>query len=130
MTIVERFKNWVKNEKKDFTLDVISVSSMEAKYDEEDYMGAAKELILLLEQYGRRKNKNHRNKGRDFAHFILGSKHKDLKNIGYTHWQNLNKFIELNQVKVYPYHKTNLRNAMDFFKKQIKGLNEIKIEKE
>ncbi len=105
----------------------ISLVSMEEKYQNEDYMGAAYELKSLLERYGRRKRKNHRYKGREFIYFILSNKHKDLKNTGYSHWENLNNFIKLNQTKVYPYHKTNLRNAMDFFEKEIKGLREIKI---
>lgn len=100
---------------------------MEEKFQSEDYMGAANELKSLLEKYGRRKRKNHRYKGREFIYFILSNKHKDLKNTGYAHWENLNNFFKLNQTKVYPYHKTNLRNAMDFFEKEIKGLREIKI---
>ncbi|MDD3129942.1 MAG: hypothetical protein PHF05_01820 [Candidatus Izemoplasmatales bacterium] len=106
--------------------DFISLMSMEAKYQEEDYMGAAKDLKGILERYGRRKRKNHRYKGREFIYFILSNKHKDLKNAGYNHWENLNQFIKLNQTKVYPYHKKNLREAMDFFEKEIKGLKEIK----
>ncbi|MFW5794265.1 MAG: hypothetical protein ACOCV1_02170 [Bacillota bacterium] len=109
--------------------DNISIASMEAKYENEDYMGAAKDLKNLLERYGRRKRKNHRYKGREFIYFILSNKHKDLKNIGYMHWKNLNKFFKLNQTKVYPYHKKNLRKAMTFFKNEIKGLSEINIYK-
>lgn len=109
--------------------DMISIGSMEAKYNIEDYMGAAKDLKLLLERYGRRKRKNHRYKGREFIYFILSNKHKDLKNTGYMHWENLDKFMKLNQTKVYPYHKKNLRNAMSFFEKEIKSLSEIKIPK-
>lgn len=128
MTFIEKIKKWFKNEKEEMTLDFISISSMEAKYDEEDYMGAAKDLLDLLETYGRRKKKNHRYKGREFTYFILSNKRKELKNVGYGHWKNLNQFIKLNQTKVYPYHKNNLKSAIDFFKKEIKGLKEIKIE--
>jgi len=109
------------------TPNYISINSMEMKYDNGDFMEAAKELKSLLEIYGRRKRKNHRYKGREFIYFILSNKHKDLKTIGYTHWQNLTQFIKLNQVKVYPYHQKNLREAMTFFEKEIKGLSEIKI---
>jgi len=100
---------------------------MEKKFEDEDYIGAAKELKSLLEAFGRRKRKNHRYKGREFIYFILSNKHKDLKNTGYDHWQNLNHFIKLNHTKVYPFHKNNLRKAMTFFEKEIKGLSDIKI---
>ncbi len=100
---------------------------MEAKFEEEDLVEAAKDLKNLLEAYGFRKKKNHRYKGRTFIHFILSNKHKDLKNTGYKHWQNLNQIIILNQTKVYPYHKQNLRKAMDFFKKEIKSISQIDI---
>ncbi len=130
MTLIEKLKNVFKKDESNNTLDIVSVSSMETKYDHEDYMGAAKDLKLLLEKYGRRKRKNHRYKGREFVYFVLSNKHKDLKNVGYTHWENLNQFIKLNQTKVYPYHQTNLRNAIDFFKKEVKGLYEIKVEAE
>ena len=105
----------------------ISITSMEIKYENEDYIGAARELKTLLEAYGRRKSKNHRYKGRVFISFILSNKHQDLKNVGYTHYENLIDFIKLNHVKVYPYHKNNLRNAMTFFEKEVKGLYDIKI---
>lgn len=105
----------------------ISIFSMERKFEEEDLIGAAKDLKLLLEAYGRRKRKNHRYKGREFIYFVLGSKHKDLKNTGYTHWQHLDQYIKLNTSKVYPYHKNNIRNAMTFFEKEVRGLSEIKI---
>lgn len=132
MTIIEKIKGWFKNNKTDApktneAQNFISIVSMDTKFKSEDYMGAAKDLKSLLEAYGRRKRKNHRYKGREFIHFILSSKHKDLKNIGYTHWQNLNQFMKLNQVKVYPYHQNNLKEAIAFFQKEIKGLAEIKI---
>jgi len=128
MSFLEKLKSFFKVEKKEAEqVDVISIQSMEAKYENEAYMDAAKDLKALLERYGRRKRKNHRYKGREFIYFILSHKHKDLKNIGYSHWQNLNRFMKMNKSKVYPYHKKNLRQAMDFFEKEIKGLNEIKI---
>ena len=133
MSFIEKIKDFSKSifKKKEVNkdeLNFISVESMEVKYENEDYMGAAKDLKLLLERYGRRKRKNHRYKGREFIYFILSNKHKDLKNIGYMHWDNLDKFFKLNQNKVYPYHKKNLRKAIDFFEKEIKSLKEIKIE--
>jgi hypothetical protein len=98
---------------------------MEKRYEEDDLVEAAYILQNLLEIYGTQKRKNHRLKGREFIHFILSSKHKDLKNVGYTHWQNINKIIHLNQEKPYPYHKQNLRKAMDFFEKELKSINAI-----
>lgn len=128
MNVFEKLKSiFAKKEKTNDKFSYISLVSMEEKYQAEDYMGAAKDLKILLEKYGRRKRKNHRYKGREFIYFILSNKHKDLKNTGYTHWENLNNFMKLNQTKVYPYHQKNLRNAMDFFEKEIKGLREIKI---
>ena len=100
---------------------------MEKKYELEDLVGSAKDLKSLLEINGRRKKQNHRYKGREFISFILSNKHKDLKNKGYTHWQNINQIIQLNHTKVYPYHKGNLRNAMDFFEKEIKGIYAIDV---
>jgi hypothetical protein len=126
--LIDRIKSFFAgNTEKREKPNYISLVSMEEKFQNEDYMGAAYELKSLLERYGRRKRKNHRYKGREFIYFILSNKHKDLKNTGYSHWENLKNFIKLNQTKVYPYHKTNLRNAMDFFEKEIKGLREIKI---
>lgn len=126
MAIIDKIKNLFKKDIKD-NLDLISVDSIKSKFEHEDYMGAAKDLKILLEKYGRRKRKNHRYKGREFVYFILSNKHKDLKNVGYTHWENINQFIRLNQEKVYPYHKNNLQSAIDFFLKEIKGLYEIKV---
>jgi hypothetical protein len=132
MAILEKIKKLTqsilpkKEGLKDFP-GYITVGSVETQYENGDYNDAAKDLINLLETYGRRKRKNHRYKGREFIHFILSNKHKDLKNTGYTHWQNLNHFVKLNQSKVYPYHKNNLRRAIDFYKNEIKGLYEIKI---
>lgn len=105
----------------------VSVDSMERKFSEDDLVGAAKDLKLLLEFYGHKKKKNHRYKGRTFIHFILSNKHKNLKNSGYIHWQNINNIIQLNQNKVYPYHQKNLRNAMDFFEKEVKNINTLSI---
>ncbi|MFP4478352.1 MAG: hypothetical protein ACLFPM_02840 [Candidatus Izemoplasmatales bacterium] len=128
MGFVEKVKSiFTKSEDTEELYNFISVPSMEANYEEGNYMEAAKNLKQLLERYGERKKKNHRRKGREFIHFILSNKHKDLKNIGYAHWENIEKFIKLNQDKVYEYHKKNLRKAMDFFEKEIKSLNEIKI---
>ena len=103
----------------------ISMPTMEARYEAGDIVGAAYVLRELLEAYGQGKKKNHRQKGREFIHFILSNKHKDLKNLGYTHWKNINKVIHLNQTKVYPYHQQNVRKAMDFFEKEIKGIRTI-----
>ena len=133
MTFISRLKEWFKKKhtnKKSSNEDFkkISVDTMESKFEAEDLVGAAKDLKTLLEFYGRGKRKNHRYKGRDFIHFILSNKHKELKNIGYKHWQNLNQVIQLKHTKVYPYHKNNLRNAMDFFKKEIRGIYSFNIE--
>jgi len=106
----------------------VSVLTMEKKYETEDLVSAAKELKILLEFFGQRKKQNHKYKGREFISFILSNKHKDLKNTGYMHWQNLNQVIQLNQAKVYPYHKNNLRNAMTFFETEIKGIYSFDIE--
>ena len=128
MTFFEKIKNIFKRPKKTAdTRNYISITSMEKKYAEENFVGAAKDLKNLLEAYGRRKRKNHRYKGREFIHFILSNRHKELKTAGYTHWQNINEFIKLNHQKVYPYHQNNLRKAMTFFEKEIKGLADIKI---
>ncbi len=132
MQIVRKLMDLIKKPKPESDIvpekpNYITMSSMEQKYQNDDLVGAARELKSLLEAYGRRKRKNHRYKGRVFIHFILSSKSKDLKNTGYTHWQNMIDFIKLNQTKVYPFHKNNLRNAIDFFKKEIKGLSEIRI---
>ena len=105
----------------------ISVAAMEHRYEMDDLVGAAAILRNLLELYGEGKRKNHRTKGREFIHFILSSKHKDLKSQGYEHWQNINKIIHLNKTTVYPYHKQNLRKAMDFYKKEIKAINSIDV---
>jgi hypothetical protein len=110
--------------------NLVSVITMEAKYDEEDLVGAARDLKMLLEEYGRRKRHNHRTKGRQFIHFILSNKHKNLKNAGYQHWQNIDKILSLNSDTAYPYHKKNLRKAMDFFEKEIRNLDSIIFEKE
>jgi hypothetical protein len=106
----------------------VNVSIMKARFDAGDLVGAAVILRNLLEIYGEKKKKNHRQKGREFIYFILSHKHKDLKNIGYTHWQNINKIIHLNQTQVYPYHKQNLEKAMAFFTAEIKGINAIDVE--
>jgi hypothetical protein len=103
----------------------ISVAAMEAYYAEDNLSAAASTLRQLLELYGKQKNKNHRTKGREFIHFLLSSKHKDLKNEGYVHWQNVQKILRLTHNKVYPYHKQNLRLAMDFFKRELKSIQTI-----
>lgn len=108
-------------------LEKVSVTSMEAKFEADDLVGASKDLKHLLEYYGRSKKHNHRYKGRSFIYFILSNKHKNLKNAGYIHWQNINQIIQLNHSKVYPYHKKNLRNAMDFYEKEVKSINNMNI---
>ncbi|NLZ61562.1 MAG: hypothetical protein GX904_02055 [Acholeplasmataceae bacterium] len=130
MCFSDKIKNIFKRkpqttEESDKQPDNLSVKSMEMKYENGDFIGAAKDLKNLLEEYGRRKMKNHRYKGRNFIYFLLSNKQKDLKNTGYLHWQNITDYLRLNQAKVYPYHKNNLRNAMDFFEKEVKGLFEI-----
>ncbi len=102
-----------------------NVKTMEKYYAADDLVQAAKILKKILEIYGIQKKENHRLKGREFVHFILSSKHKDLKNLGYKHWQNINKIIYLNQSTVYPYHKKNLRKAMDFYEKELKSIHLI-----
>jgi len=129
MAFLDVFKNlFSKKEKANPKQDsnLISLESMEKHYEEGKYMEAAQELKILLERYGKRKRKNHRYKGREFIYFVLSHKHKNLKNAGYMHWKNLNRFMELNKDKVYPYHQKNLRDAMDFFKREVKSLREIK----
>jgi hypothetical protein len=129
MSFIESLKNLFKRNEASESLkdsNLVSLESMEKHYEEEAYMEAAQELKILLERYGKRKRKNHRYKGREFIYFILSNKHKNLKNAGYMHWKNLHKFMQLNKEKVYPYHKNNLRNAMDFFEKEVKSLREIK----
>lgn len=108
-------------------LHTISVGAMDARFQMGDLIGAANVLRNLLELYGERKKKNHRQKGRKFIEFILSSKHQDLKNTGYKHWQNINKIIHLNQPKIYPYHQKNLESAIAFFKKEIKGIHQINV---
>ncbi|MFK5882752.1 MAG: hypothetical protein QM489_00180 [Candidatus Izemoplasma sp.] len=107
----------------------INITEMEKLYEAEDLVGCATMLKELLEVYGSLKNKNDRTKGREFIYFILSKKHKNLKNEGYTHWEHINKIISLNQTQVYPYHQQNLRHAMDFFVKELKGLKVINMEK-
>ena len=116
-----------KNKEVDIDTNRVSVVTMEAKFESEDLVGAARDLKSLLEIYGTRKKKNHRYKGREFIHFLLSSKHKDLKSTGYKHWQNINQIIVLNHKTVYPFHKQNLRDAMTFFEKEIKGINTIDV---
>lgn len=127
-SIKKVFKKSESKEKKErVEIQRVSIASMEEKFEAEDLVGAAKDLKMLLEIFGDRKKQNHRYKGREFIYFILSNKHKELKNIGYKHWQNITQIIQLNQTKVYPYHKNNLRNAIDFFKKEIKGISEINV---
>ena len=106
----------------------VNVTIMEKHYEADDFVGSSIILKHLLEIYGTKKKMNHRLKGRVFVHFILSNKHKNLKTIGYTHWQNINKIIHLNHAKTYPYHKNNLRKAMDFYKKELKSINSIDVE--
>ena len=129
MGFIDKIKDWFKKKESVTEFEdgsrMVSVAIMEKKYEEDDLVGAAKDLKVLLEHYGTSIKKNHRHKGREFIHFILTSKHKNLKNQGYKHWQNLNQIIILNHKKVYPYHKNNLREAMTFFEKEIKSINSI-----
>ena len=132
MSIFDKLKQRAENkkdERKNLALEsaICSVISMEAKYDNDDLVGAAKDLKHLLEYYGTRKKQNHRYKGRAFIHFVLSNKHKDLKNTGYMHWENINRIIQLNQTKVYPYNKENLKKAIDFFKQEVKSINSYSI---
>ncbi len=106
----------------------VNVILMEKCFDADDLVGAAVILKHLLEIYGSQKRKNNRLKGREFVYMILSNKHKDLKNVGYKHWQNISKIIYLNQPQPYPYHKQNLRKAMDFFLKELKGIKAIDME--
>jgi len=106
----------------------VNVRMMEKCFKEDDLVGCSIILKHLLEIYGTQKKKNHRLKGREFVHFILSSKHKDLKNLGYSYWQKINNIIYLNQSETYPYHKQNLRKAMDFFKKELKSIGAINME--
>jgi hypothetical protein len=128
--IIESFKKMFKRKtevskkENEGTLRV-NVSEMEKCYKEDDLVKSSIILKHLLEIYGEQKRKNNRFKGREFVHFILSSKHKELKNLGYTHWQNINKIIHLNQTTPYPYHKNNLRKAIDFFEKELKGIKAI-----
>jgi|GEM_PF-1350107 len=101
----------------------ISITEIIKKNDADDLVGAAKDLKILLEWYGHRIRKNQKVKGREFIDLILGKKHKDLKNTGFMHWQNILQLIQSSPKQVYPYHKNNLTNAIDFFIKEIKGLN-------
>jgi hypothetical protein len=108
----------------------ISVVSMEECYRNDNLVEAAIILRKLLEIYGEKKRKNHRLKGREFIHFILNNKHKDLKNVGYAHWKNIEKIIHTNHSKAYPYHKKNLRNTIDFFTKEVKSIKQIDVSME
>jgi|AntAceMinimDraft_18_1070375.scaffolds.fasta_scaffold03411_7 hypothetical protein len=132
MTLIDTIKGWgkkgsPKTKKNTEEFQKVTVDTMEELFEKEDLVGAAKDLKMLLEYYGRGKKKNHRYKGREFMFFILSNKHKELKNTGYKHWQNVNQIIQLNQQKVYPFNKKNLREAMDFFEKEIRGISAIKI---
>lgn len=127
--ILDSFKNLFKGKQEVTELEEgmlrVNVVEMERYYEEEDLVTASIVLRELLEVYASQKKQNHRYKGREFIHFILSNKHKDLKTVGYTHWQNINKIIHLNHTKVYPYHKENLKSAMDFFQKEVKSLKAI-----
>lgn len=109
-------------------LHVINVRELERLYEADNLTAAAAMLIDLLEVYGNRKKKNNRLKGREFIHMILSHKHKDLKNVGYTNWLNLTKIAHLTHNKSYPYYKENLRNAIDFFRKEISSINQLDVE--
>ena len=81
MAFLDTIKGWFAKKpkdqnNKDSDFYRVSVSTMEKKYEEEDLVGAAKDLKILLEKYGKGKKKNHRYKGREFIYFILSNKHK------------------------------------------------------
>jgi len=122
------FKKKSKNTETSTKARRANTDEMEKSYNNEDFVHSAMILKTLLEVYGERKKKNHRRKGREFISFILSNKHKDLKTIGYTHWQNLTKIVQIKNTKVYPYHKKNLRNAIDFYRKEIKSINSINVD--
>jgi len=133
MKLMKRFRNLftktkTKSESVKETASFITIETIESKFNNDDLLGAAKDLKSLLEAYGKRKSKNHRHKGRVFIAFILSNKDQDQKNIGYTHWQNLIEYIRLGHKTIYPYHKKNIGEAISFFMKKIKGLSEIKIQ--
>lgn len=132
MSLMKKLKKSSKkesNDQKETTKNIkdVSMPIIEHAYGAGDYVEAAIMLKELLEHYGERKKKNHRTKGREFMYFILSNKHKNLKNVGHTHWVNINKIIQSRKHAGYPYHKQNLRNAIDFFKKEIKSLNTLKV---
>ncbi|MDD3477657.1 MAG: hypothetical protein PHP32_02165 [Candidatus Izemoplasmatales bacterium] len=106
----------------------VSLEEIRKHYDADELNVAAKDLKLLLELYGKRKSKKHKFKGREFIDFILGSKHKDQKNAGFQHWQNIVQIIESNKTKAYPYYKEKMKDAIDFFSKEIRDINGISIE--
>lgn len=107
-------------------IQLVSYSVIESAFEKGEFLESALMLNTLLEFYGEKKKKDHRYKGREFIHFILSAKHKDLKNIGYTHWVNIGKIIHSSKKSVYPYHQENLKNAIEFFKKEIKSLSNLK----
>lgn len=119
------FQKKPKKESEPLNYRVISLDEIRKKFDEDDINNAARDLKTLLDLYGKRINKKHRYKGREFIDFILGSKHKDLKNVGYLHWQNVVQIIEANRPKVYPYYKQKLKEAIDFFSKEIRDINNL-----
>ncbi len=104
-----------------------NVIEMKKCYDNDDFVGSAIILKTLLEVYGIKKRKTHHYKGREFVYFILSNKHKDLKNLGYAHWQNINKIIQKKQKQSFPYHKKNMKNAIDFYTKEIKSINSLNV---
>ena len=104
-----------------------NVSEMKKCFDNDDFVKSAIILKTLLEVYGIKKNKTHRYKGREFVYFILSNKHKDLKNIGYTHWQNINKIIQKKQNQSYPYYKKSMKNAIAFYTKEIRSINSLNV---
>lgn len=126
MAFFGKLKKQEKPSESDHNVKKVSMTDLEHAYEEDQFVEAASMLHTLLEYYGERKKKNHKFHGREFIHFILSNKHKDLKNVGYTHWVNINKIILHKSKAVYPYHKENLRKAIDFFKKEIKSLNTMK----
>jgi len=131
MALLEKIKNMFQKKasiQENSIQHTISLSEIQKKYDADDLINAAKDLKMLLDFYGKRKSRKHKFKGREFIDFILGSKHKELKNTGFMHWQNVTQIIQSNQTKAYPYNKKKLKDAIDFFSKEIRDLNIISVQ--
>ncbi len=110
LSIFGKSKEESSKQNKDYK--TVTYSEIEHAYDKGEFVDSALMLITLLEYYGEQKKKGHKHKGRDFIHFILSAKHKDLKNEGYKHWINIEKIVRANKTTVYPYHQENLKKAI------------------